>query len=184
MEFLKDLFGDNPLTYDQFAQKVGEKDWKLVNLSSGGYVGKEKFDALAIEKKNLESQLNEANSKLEGYDPEWKAKADLAKKKADEEIDALKRDYAVREQVSALRFSSESAKRAFLAEVKAKALPVQDGKVLGLDDFVKQYREADPGAFLSEEKPPKYSGPTPGVVSAATGKDKANAAIRELLSRQ
>ena len=65
-----------------------------------------------------------------------------------------------------------------------KVYEVQDGKVLGLDDFVKQYREADPGAFLSEEKPPKYSGSTPGVVSAATGKDKANAAIRELLSRQ
>ena len=55
---------------------------KLADLSGGGYVGKEKFDALNAEKDSLQKLLDEANSKLEGYDPQWKEKAENAQKEA------------------------------------------------------------------------------------------------------
>ena len=84
MEFLKEIFGDGALTYDQLAAKVAEKKMKLADLSTGGYVGKEKFEALNTEKSGLETRLNEANKKLEGYDPEWKTKAEQSK-----EVDGL-----------------------------------------------------------------------------------------------
>lgn len=46
MEFLKDLFGAEALTYDQLAAKVAEKKMKLADISTGAYVGKEKFESL------------------------------------------------------------------------------------------------------------------------------------------
>lgn len=178
MEFLKEIFGGGALTYEQLAAKVAEKKMKLADLSTGGYVGKEKFEALNTEKSGLETRLNEANKKLEGYDPEWKTKAEQAKAAADEQVQAVQRSFAMKEQAANLKFSSESAKRAFIADLEAKKLPIQDGKVLGFDDFVKGYRESDPGAFLTDEKPPRFSGPTSGPNPSGTKKDQANAAIR------
>ncbi len=124
-----------------------------------------------------QSQLQEANKKLEGYDHEWKQKAEQAKAAADEQVQAVQRSFALKEQAAGLKFTSESAKRAFMADLEAKKLPIQDGKVLGFDDFAKSYRESDPGAFLPDEKPPRFSGTATGP-AASTKKDQANAAIR------
>ena len=65
-----------------------------------------------------------------------------------------------------------------MADLEAQKLPIQDGKVLGFDDFAKSYRERDPGAFLPDEKPPRFSGSATGPAAAGTKKDQANAAIR------
>lgn len=46
-----------------------------------------------------------------------------------------------------LAFSSESAKKAFAAELKAAQLPVENGMLAGFDAFMEQYRESDPAAF-------------------------------------
>ena len=180
MEFLKTLFGEKALTYDQLAEKVTKQGMKLADLSAGGYVGKEKFDALTTEKNSLQTRLEEANTKLEGYDPQWKEKAQQAQNQADAEVAKIKRSYLLRDQTANIKFSSQSARKAFLSDLEAKNLPVQEDKVLGLEDFIQQYRESDPGAFLSEEKPPKISGPTPGPAKDGTGKEQANAAFRAL----
>ena len=49
MEFLKELFGTEALTYGQLAEKVTAKKMKLADLSTGAYVGKEKLGALTVE---------------------------------------------------------------------------------------------------------------------------------------
>ena len=59
-------------------------------------------------------------------------------------------------------------------------MPEQDGKILGFDDFLKQYKENDPGAFTTEEKPPVFSGHAPGPTGDGTNKDQANAAFRAI----
>ena len=182
MEFLKELFGDQPLTYDQLAEKVTKHGMKLADLSTGRYVGKDKYDALSAEKNSLNQRLTEANTKLEGYDPDWKTKAQQAQSQADAEVAKIKRSYLLRDQTANIKFSSESARKAFLSDLEAMNLPVQEDKVLGLEDFIQQYRESDPGAFLSEEKPPKISGPTPGPAKEGTGKEQANAAFRALFN--
>ena len=43
-EELKELFGENTLSYDDFSKAVEEKGMKLANLSAGGYVAKSKYD--------------------------------------------------------------------------------------------------------------------------------------------
>ena len=180
MEFLKELFGGEALTFDQFAAKVNERKMKLANISDGAYVGREKFDTLTADRNGLKQRLDDANAKLEGYDPEWKSKAEQAQNKADAEIARVKRSYLLRDQTAGINFSSESARKAFLSELEGKDLPEQDGKILGFDDFLKQYKENDPGAFTTEEKPPVFSGHAPGPTRDGTNKDQANAAFRAI----
>ena len=39
-----------------------------------------------------------------------------------------------------------------MADLSAKKLPLQGDSLLGFDDFVKTYRENDPGAFAADTK--------------------------------
>ena len=104
---------------------------------------------LNAERDTARTQLGEANKKLEGYDPDWKTKSENAARQARQQVEALQSDFAAQSAVSGLKFSSESAKKAFLADLKAKKLTLQEGKLLGFDDFLADYRKTDPGAFAS-----------------------------------
>lgn len=163
MEFLKELFGNEPLTYDQLVDKATEKKMKVVDLSGGEYVGREKLNTIIAERDDLQTRLNEANEMLEGYDPDWKQKAEQAQIEADNKIKAMQKKQLYKEQTTGLKFSSESAKRAFFSDLEAKDLPVEDDRVLGLDDFIKQYQESDPNAFLPDKPVPSITIPGRGA---------------------
>lgn len=123
---------------------------------------KETVTALTTERDSLKTRLDEANGKLEGYDPEWKEKAKQAEDNANAEMEKLKRGYTIREQVSGIKFSSDAAKRAFISDLEKQNLAICDGKVLGLDDFISRYKENDPGAILPDNPPPKFTEPGKG----------------------
>lgn len=127
------------------------------------------------------AQLAQANEKLAGYDPDWQSKAAAAEAAARQQVQAAAAGYAAERAAGALQFSSESAKRAFLADLAEKKLPLENDRLLGFDDFVKDYRQRDPGAFLSEGPRPQFAAQTPGTPAALTGKQAANAALRSIL---
>lgn len=83
---------------------------------------------------------------------EWKKRAEDAEKEFAKQI--ADRDYAdaVNEHVSTLTFSSESAKKAYMAELKEAALTMKDGKIYGLKDFQESYAKNDPNAFITDEQ--------------------------------
>ena len=79
---------------------------------------------------------------------EWKAKAEQAEKDYNAKIE--KRDYqdAIQELTKDLKFTSNSAKKAFLSELESNPLQMRDGKVLGfeLNDPPKMvHRSTHPG---------------------------------------
>lgn len=117
---------------------------------------------LTAERDELKERLEEANGKLEGYDPEWKTKAGQAQSEADRKIADIQRGYVLKEHSAGLKFTSESARRAFLSDLEAANLPLQDEKLLGFEAFVKQYREADPGAFAPDKPAPTITIPGQG----------------------
>lgn len=134
---------------------------------------------LTAERDTARTNLADANKKLEGYDPDWKQKATDAEEKAAAQVSAIKRQYAAASAASALKFTSESAKKAFLADLDAKNLPLQDdGTLLGFDDYVASYKKTDPGAFAPDGGLPRVSGSATGTPATPTAKDQANAALR------
>lgn len=134
---------------------------------------------LTAERDTARTSLADANKKLEGYDPEWKAKAAQAQQQADKQVAELKAGYAADSAASGLKFTSDSAKKAFLSDLKAKNLPLQDdGTLLGFDDYVASYKKTDPGAFAPDGGLPRVSGSATGTPATPTAKDQANAALR------
>lgn len=130
---------------------------------------KQQITTLTTERDAARTQLGEANKKLEGYDPDWKTKAAEAENKAKTQVAELQSDFAAQSAASGVKFSSESAKKAFLADLKAKKLPLQEGKLLGFDDFVKEYKGADPDAFAPDKPAPTVTVPGQGRAPAKTG---------------
>lgn len=140
---------------------------------------KQSIDTLKAERDAARTQLADANKKLEGYDPEWKTKADQARQQAEQQVAEMKAGYAATSAASSLKFTSDSAKKAFLSDLKAKNLPLQDdGTLLGFDDYVASYKKTDPGAFAPEGGLPRVSGSATGTPATPTAKDQANAALR------
>lgn len=130
---------------------------------------KQQITTLTAERDTARNNLSDANKKLEGYDPEWRTKAEKAEKDAKAQVEELQKDFAAQTAAAGVKFSSESAKRAFLSDLKAKKLPLQDGKLLGFEDYLKSYRESDPDAFAPEKAAPTITvgskGQTPATSS-------------------
>lgn len=126
--------------------------------------------ALATDRDNLKTQLTAANEQIEqfkGMDidgikqaaEDWKNKYETDKSNWEKQLAERDYDTAAQQSVSTLKFTSESAKRAFLADLKAKGLPLQDGKMLGFEDFREQYAKSDPYAFAGDKPLPQFTAP-------------------------
>lgn len=129
---------------------------------------KQQVATLTTERDTARTQLGDVNKKLEGYDPDWKTKAAEAENQAKAQVAELQHDFAAQSAVSGVKFSSESAKKAFLSDLKAKKLPLQEGKLLGFDDYLKSYKESDPGAFAPEKAAPTVTVGGKGQAPAAS----------------
>ena len=104
--------------------------------------------SLTTERDGLQSQLSDANAAIQSYKDmdidgikqsaaDWETKYNTDTQALKDQLDSTKYGYAVENAVGSLKFTSESAKKAFLADLTAKQLPIQEGKLLGLDDFTK-----------------------------------------------
>lgn len=157
---------ENYKTVNEFTTKVeklqNDRDsWK--NQYEGAKASLDKFDGTDIDA--LRQQIADAQKKAQ--DAEENARQQLAD-----------RDYAdaVKAAAADTRFSSEAARRDFLAQLGAKKLPVSDGKLLGYSDFLAGYKEANPGALVDEEAGKKATFTQPnGPGNPSTDPQKAEA---------
>lgn len=94
MDELQELFGEEALSYADFAAKLNERGIKLANIKAGGYVDKGKYDKLAGEyaKYKQENDVSKyadyetIKTELEQLRAE-KADAELAKEVAEANVD-------------------------------------------------------------------------------------------------
>lgn len=181
METLKNLFGDGALTYDQFAEKLKDsKDVKLANLAEGQYVGKDKYSALEAERNALKTQLSEANTKLKGYDPEWEAKAEQARKDAEAQVGKVKFDYALDAALTAAKVRNPKAVRPFL---DLNLMKLDGETISGLEEQLNRIRTSD--GYLFAELPAERTGMRhTGTESTVSKREEANAALRSAFGKE
>ena len=69
-EELRELFGENSLSYDDFSKAIEEKGMKLANLSAGGYIAKSKYDDDMKKAKNLDykKKYEDLEASIQGDD--------------------------------------------------------------------------------------------------------------------
>lgn len=169
MEYLKALFEAGALTFEQFVEAVTKAGIKLANLADGGYVDKQKLEDKVAEIKAMKVQLEDANKAIEASKEldvegikkqaeDWKVKFEQAQE------DAKKATYKM--QIAAIvekeNFSSAAAKKAFLADLLAKELPIEGETLLGYTDFKNAYTETDPKAFAQDAQGKPYAIPPLG----------------------
>lgn len=131
-----------------------------------------KLNKVESERDQLKSDYDTAKATLEGFEgkdfekltaevAEWKKKAEESEKDYQAKLSA--RDYsdAIKELTKDLKFTSNSAKKAFMADLEANPLQMREGKVLGFDDYVKNYQETDKDAFVTkaDENKAKFTEP-------------------------
>lgn len=186
MEFLKALFGDGTLDYEQFSQAVSEKGIKLADLSTGDYVSKRKFDS---EIKNREATILDLNGQITTRDTDIgnlkkqledgsldnetklsdltsqisKLQGDYESVKNDYEARLTKQSYefAVKEFANGLQFTSPAAKRDFIKEMISADLKMKNDSILGADDFVSEYTKENEQSFVVKEPEPTPEPPKP-----------------------
>lgn len=142
------------LTEEQISFVMAEngKDLKKLqkendNLSADRDTWKEKAEAAEATLKGFEGvDLETMQKELS----DWKQKATEAEKNAQAQL--YERDFAdaLKTEFESIKFSSEAAKRAIMAEVKASGLKLKDGKILGLNDLIGQMKEKDASAFIDD----------------------------------
>ena len=133
--------------------------------------------ALTTERDGLKTQLGDANATIQSYKDmdidgikksaaDWQTKYNTETKALQDKLDAQAYGYAVEGIVAKEKFSSQAAKKAFVSELTSKGLKLEDGKLLGYDEFLKGYKESDPDAFAPDDT---NGTPPPTVVSATRG---------------
>jgi len=179
---IKELFDkaeNGTLTWEQFQSLMGES--KFVDLTEGNYVSKQKYDNEIAQKdqritdltdtisqrdgdlKNLQDTLKDAGD-LEALKQASKDLSDL-QKKYDKDTRAyanqLKRqeyEFAVKDFAASKNFTSNAAKRDFIQSMLAKDLKVEEGRIIGAEDFVDIYSKDNADAFVKkEEVKPKFT---------------------------
>ena len=162
MKKLVDIIGKD--AYESLPEEV-KKDFgeKELIINDGTYIPKAKFDNINEQKKDLENQLKETNDKMQELSKvntdELKKQIEDLQKKYEEDTKELNNKYEAREYdiklndyAKELKFSSNSARKSFMSDLKAKDLKFEDDKLVGFDDFVNSYKENDPNAFIEEKK--------------------------------
>lgn len=166
-EFIKGLLPD--ISDDILKQIMDEHSRDI-----GEY--KTKVTALETERDGLKTQLSDANTAIQSYKDmdidgikqkasEWETKYNTDTQALRDKLDAQAYGYAVEGIAGKEKFSSQSAKKAFISDLTAKALKLEDGKLLGYDEFLKDYKNSDPSAFADDNG----GTPPPQVVSRTSG---------------
>ena len=181
-DFLKKLFAEGALTFDQFVEALnGDKTIKLVNLSDGGYVAKDKYDnkvrELTTELTGVKEQLTSANATIQSYkdmDIEGiKKSASDWEKKYKDDTDALTKkleqqayDHKADLFMSGYTFTSAAAKSGIRALFDQQKFELgEDGVFKGAKEWMDTQIGSDEnkGAFVVDAPaaPPAPSGTPP-----------------------
>lgn len=165
----------------EFLKNLGLEDATIDKILDENMrdIGKEKGNT-ATAQNELSTAQGKLKTALEDLDVLKKSNGDVAvvqkqledlQKKYDDDTAALNAKLAERDYTDAisraiagngLKFSSKSAQRAFEAAIRDKKLELKDGELTGLDDFIKDQKEADPDAFAPDK-------PTPRIVAGMGG---------------
>lgn len=185
MEFLKTIFGDGTLNFEDFVKKCTDAKIKLADLSKGEYISKDKYsDELQGKEdtikqlqdtiktrdkdiKDIKKQLSEAST---DSDKLGKLQEDLdtLQKKYDDDTKSFEArlsrqayEFAVKEFASTQKFTSKAAKREFINSMVAKELKMEGDTIVGANDFVKAYIAENEDSFVKESKKQEPQPPAP-----------------------
>lgn len=130
----------------------------------------------------LNGQLSEANKKLEGYDPEWKAKAAQAQTDAEAKVNEYRFNAILEKEIKEFGAIDSVSVMAHLDKDKLK---LADDKIIGLKEQLGEVKKGFAHLFKTDSTLPYVAGHTGGNDGKNTGNktEQANAAIRAVFGK-
>lgn len=162
MDFLNGLFDGKSLSQTEFEAAMQANGVKLANLADGDYVSQSKYADLNSELKKRDETIADLRGKLvkstsEKSADEWQAELDAVKEKAEQDAQNYSAALAherykngCKDYARDIHFTSKGARDAFINAMVARKLEVKDGKLIGAEDFRKEYEKNDPDSFVKE----------------------------------
>lgn len=169
MDFLKELFGDSALTYEQFAEAAEAKKLKIADLSGGKYIDKQKYDDDIAAK---DEQINTLNGKIKTHGSDIEELQNQIAKQAYE--------FAVKEFAGGQKFTSGAAKREFINTMIGKGLKMESDKILGADDFLEAYKTDNADSFITEKETKE---PKPNFAASTSPKPTEGTITKEQFAK-
>ena len=171
-DFLKGLGLDDSII-DQIMDENGKDIQREKNAVNKVNQDLEKYKA---ENEGLKTQLSEANTQIQSFKEmdidgikasaeEWKTKYETDTKALNEKIAAKDYDYAIKDFMSNYKFIDDDVKETVINKFKAKEFKLEEGKFLGGEDFMKDYKENHKSLFVSDEP----QEPIPQIVKPTGG---------------
>lgn len=175
MEFLKEVLGEELYSqakekFDAYNKEHKDKPMKLVNLSEGNYVSKEKFNDKETEVSTLKTQVEDANKEIQSYKDmdiesikksatDWEDKYNKLVESQEEAKKKSIRNERTNAFFNDVKFASESAKAGVIAQFNEKDFKYdeQTGKFQGANEWLEELKKNDVGAFQSEVANPKFT---------------------------
>ena len=152
MDFLKEIFGEDALTFEQLSEKLKDnKDIKLGNLAGGEYVSKKKYDDISEElttAKTTITDLKDTVAKFDGVDVEaLKNKASELEEKYNTDIASLKLDSAIN---TALLKAKAKDTKLVKAVLDTSIIKLDGENLVGLSEQLNAAKESH--GYLFEEE--------------------------------
>ena len=171
-DFLKGLGLDDSII-DQIMDENGKDIQREKNAVNKVNQDLEKYKE---ENEGLKTQLNEANTQIQSFKEmdidgikasaeEWKTKYETDTKALNDKIAAKDYDYAIKDFMSNYKFIDDDVKETVINKFKAKEFKLEEGKFLGGEDFMKEYKENHKSLFVSDEP----QDPIPEIVKPTGG---------------
>lgn len=171
-DFLKGLGLDDSVI-DQIMDENGKDIQREKNAVNKVDQDLEKYKA---ENEGLKTQLSEANTQIQSFKEmdidgikasaeEWKTKYETDTKALNEKIAAKDYDYAIKDFMSQFKFIDDDVKETVINKFKAKEFKLEEGKFLGGEDFMKDYKENHKSLFVPDEP----QEPIPQIVKPTGG---------------
>ena len=171
-DFLKGLGLDDSVI-DQIMDENGKDIQREKDAVNKVNQDLEKYKA---ENEGLKTQLSEANTQIQSFKEmdidgikasaeEWKTKYETDTKALNEKIAAKDYDYAIKDFMSQFKFIDDDVKETVINKFKAKEFKLEEGKFLGGEDFMKDYKENHKSLFVPDEP----QEPIPQIVKPTGG---------------
>ena len=138
---------ENYITKAEHDKKIDKANAETENFKTKWEEANKSFDAMKDKEAKWEDEKAELNKKVEETDNHYKGI-----------LEARDKEDAVNRAIDGLEFSSISAKKSVIAEIKSKNLQLEDGKLIGVQDVIDNLKESDPNAFKSPSEVKKFTG--------------------------
>lgn len=160
IEVLKDHLSEE--TYSTVAEELKDKDIKLADLSTGGFVSKAKYDALETQLNNTQTLLTDTSAKLEtaiqsaGDNEALRQELETLKTTNQTNMDNLKNEYEAKLKISAVMAEITKAgandPADILPHINMEAITVNDNGFVGLSEQLDKVKTAKPYLFKVDGK--------------------------------